>query len=74
MRKKIKYPVVESRIRASGMSMTDVAKAIGVPATTLYDRMSGVTYMTLDVALAIKELLGAEESIDELFAGHGPAA
>ena len=74
MRKKIKYPVVEAKIRASGMSMTDVAKAIGVPATTLYDRMSGVTYMTLDVALAIKEVLGAEESIDELFADNDPAA
>lgn len=74
MRKKIKYPVVESRIRATGMSMEEVAKAIGVPVTTLYDRMSGTTYMTLDVALAIKELLGAEESIDELFADDGPAA
>ena len=56
------------------MSMAEVAKAIGVPVTTLYDRMSGTTYMTLDVALAIKELLGAEESIDELFADDGPAA
>ena len=74
MRKKIKYPVVESKIRATGMSMAEVAKAIGVPVTTLYDRMSETTYMTLDVALAIKELLGATESLDELFDENGPAA
>lgn len=74
MRKKIKYPVVESKIRATGMSMYDMASEIGVPASTLYDKMSGNTRMTLDVARAIKRVLGATESLDELFADDGPAA
>ena len=74
MRKKIKYPVAESKIRATGMSMYDMASKIGVPASTLYDKMSGNTKMTLDVARAIKRVLGATESLDELFADDGPAA
>lgn len=74
MRKKIKYPVVESKIRATGMSMYDIAEEIGVPASTLYDKMSGNTRMTLDVAKAIKKVLGATESLDELFVESGPAA
>lgn len=67
------YPYVEQKIRESGKSKTDIAKEIGVPVSTFYDKLAGKTEISVELAKKIKQAVNAQEPLDVLFT-HSPAA
>ena len=61
------YPNVEQKIKESGKSKTEIAKEVGVPVSTFYDKLAGKTEISVDLAKKIKQAVNAEESLDVLF-------
>lgn len=63
---------IEVKMASLGMKRKDLANEISMPYSTLTEKMQGKTKFTLDEALSIKMALGAEESVEELFAATEP--
>lgn len=61
------YPNVEQKIKESGKSKTEIAKEVGVPVSTFYDKLAGKTEISVDLAKKIKQAVNAEEPLDVLF-------
>lgn len=61
------YPNVRAEIARAGITLTDLGQRIGMARTTIYDKASGRSEFSLDEALAIKEALGVDMTLEELF-------
>lgn len=61
------YPNLRAEIARLGLTMADVAQAIGVSTTHFSLKMTGKFGFTLAEAFAIKKFLKTKLSIDELF-------
>ena len=62
------YKNLEAELARSGMTKGDLAKALQIRPTTLSNKLSGKSIITLAEALKIKCILGVNMSIEELFA------
>ena len=61
------YQIIESRLVLLGISKKELAQALGISYHTLLLKLQGKSSFTLDEALAVKELIRASESVEELF-------
>ena len=61
------YQIIESRLALLGISKKELAQALGISYHTLLLKLQGKSSFTLDEALAVKELIRASESVEELF-------
>ena len=61
------YKVLESKLAYRGISERTLADAIQMNYNTLRSKLIGKSKFTLDEAVAIKEYLNEEISIEELF-------
>lgn len=61
------YPNLRAELARKDMSIPQLAEMTGMKTTTLYDKYNGRTAFTLDEAGKIRDVLGLDMSIDELF-------
>lgn len=61
------YPNVERKIKESGKTKSEIAKEVGVPVSTFYDKLSGKTEISVNLAKKIKHAVNADEPLDVLF-------
>ena len=61
------YQIIESRLVLLGISKKELVQALGISYHTLLLKLQGKSSFTLDEALAVKELIRASESVEELF-------
>lgn len=61
------YPNLRAELARRNMNIPQLAELTGIKTTTLYDKFNGRTAFTLDEAVKIRDVLGLEMSIDELF-------
>lgn len=61
------YPNLRAELARKDMSIPQLAEMTGMKTTTLYDKYNGRTAFTLDEACKIRDVLGLDMSIDELF-------
>lgn len=62
------YKNLEAELARKGITKGDLAKALQIRPTTLSNKLSGKSIITLKEALTIKSVLGVEMSLEELFA------
>ncbi len=63
----MKYPVIEKLIRENNLTVASLAKRIGVPKSTLYNKLMGDSDVGIVLAKKIKTALGTSEPIEVLF-------
>lgn len=63
----MKYPAIEKLIRENNLTVVSLAKRIGVPKSTLYNKLMGDSDVGIVLAKKIKTALGASEPIEVLF-------
>lgn len=61
------YPNLRAELARKDMSIPRLAELTGIKTTTLYDKYNGRSAFTLDEAVKIRDVLGLDMSIDELF-------
>lgn len=61
------YPNLRAEIARKGVTATAIADALGITKGTLSLKMQGKSAFTVPEAKAIKKLLDADVTIDELF-------
>ncbi len=61
------YPNLRAEIARKGVTATAIADALGITKGTLSQKMQGKSAFTVPEAKAIKKLLDADVTIDELF-------
>ena len=61
------FPNLRAELARKGMSIPQLADLTGIKTTTLYDKFNGRSAFTLDEAVLIRDALGLDMSIDELF-------
>lgn len=61
------YPVLRAEMARQDVSRAALAEKIGMPSATFYSKFNGRHAFTLDEANAIKEALGVDIPIEELF-------
>ena len=61
------FPNLRAELARKGMSIPQLAELTGIKTTTLYDKFNGRSAFTLDEAVLIRDALGLDMSIDELF-------
>ena len=61
------FPNLRAELARKGMSIPQLAELTGIKTTTLYDKFNGRSAFTLDEAILIRDALGLDMSIDELF-------
>ena len=61
------YPNLRAELARKDMSIPQLAELTGIKTTTLYDKYNGRSAFTLDEAVLIRDALGLDMSIDELF-------
>ena len=61
------YPNLRAELARKNMSIPQLAELTGIKTTTLYDKYNGRSDFTLDEAVKIRDCLGLDMSIDELF-------
>ncbi len=62
------YPNLRAEMARKNINLVALAKMIGMAQTTMYDKFNGRSVFDLDEADAIKDALGVNMSIDDLFA------
>ena len=60
------YPLAEKYLRISGKTVEELAEEVGTSRSTMYYKLNGGSDMSM--AIKVKAALGAEESIEKLFA------
>lgn len=60
--------LIES-LKKSGISYTRLARLIGMPPSTMHDKIHGLTSFTLEEAVKIREALDVKMTVEELFKG-----
>ena len=63
----MKYPAIEKLIRENNLTVVSLAKRIGVPKSTLYNKLMGDSDVGIVLAKKIKTALGKSEPIEVLF-------
>lgn len=63
---RLKFPKINEQVHRLGIKQKVMAEAIGIPTSTLSDRLAGRTEWTLSEGVAIAKWLGV--SLDELTA------
>lgn len=63
----VRYPNLERKIRESGKSKKEIIKEIGIPVSTFYDKLAGKTEISIGLAKKIRQAIGTEEPLEELF-------
>lgn len=66
------YPMLESYIKKSGLNKTEIARRTGTPASTFYAKLAGESDISLEFALKLKAVVGADESVEDLFRKKDP--
>ncbi len=61
------FPNIAKELVRNGFKLVDLAQKIGMSKTALYDRYTGRVVFSLPDAIKIKEALGSEMTIEELF-------
>lgn len=61
------FPNLRAELARKGISIPQLAEMADMKVTTLYDKYNGRTAFTLDEAIKIRDVLGLDMSIDELF-------
>ena len=61
------YPVLRAEMARRDISRAALAEMIGMPAATFYAKFSGRFGFSLEEATAIKEAIGVDMPIEELF-------
>ena len=61
------YPNLRADLARKDMSIPQLAELTGIKTTTLYDKYNGRSAFSLDEAVLIRDALGLDMSIDELF-------
>lgn len=61
------YPNLRAELARKDISIPQLAELTGIKTTTLYDKYNGRSAFTLDEAVLIRDSLGLDMSIDELF-------
>lgn len=64
---KIIYRKLAARIALLGLRKNEVARLLGISASTLHNKLCGVTEFTLTEVLALKKMLCMTSSIEEAF-------
>ena len=63
----MKYPAIEKLIRENNLTVVSLAKRIGVPKSTLYNKLMGDSDVGIVLAKKIKTALSTSEPIEVLF-------
>lgn len=63
----MKYPAIEKLILENNLTVVSLAKRIGVPKSTLYNKLMGDSDVGIVLAKKIKTALGTSEPIEVLF-------
>lgn len=63
------YTKLIESLRESGIPYTRLARMIGMPPSTMHDKIHGLTSFTLEEAVKIREALDEEMPVEELFRG-----
>ena len=63
----MKYPAIEKLIRENNLTVVSLAKRIGVPKSTLYNKLMGDSDVGIVLDKKIKTALGTSEPIEVLF-------
>lgn len=65
------YPKIEELLSKKKMTVEELAKAVGTSRSTMYYKLNGNSEVGVEMAVRIRAALGAEESIERLFAREG---
>lgn len=68
------YPKVEETMKKMRLKVPELAEAIGVPNSTLYDKLNGKSAMSVVMAQKIRNMLETDDSIEELFGAESTPA
>lgn len=61
------YPKIEELLSKEKMTVEELAKEVGTSRSTMYYKLNGNSEIGVDMAVRIRAVLGAEESIELLF-------
>lgn len=61
------YPKIEELLSKKRMTVEELAKEVGTSRSTMYYKLNGNSEIGVDMAVRIRAVLGAEESIELLF-------
>lgn len=62
------YPKIEELLSKKKMTVEELAKVVGTSRSTMYYKLNGNSEIGVEMAIRIRAALGAEESIERLFA------
>ena len=65
------YPKIEELLSKKKMTVEELAKAVSTSRSTMYYKLNGNSEVGVEMAVRIRAALGAEESIERLFAREG---
>lgn len=61
------YPKIEELLSKKKMTVEELAKEVGTSRSTMYYKLNGNSEIGVNMAVRIRAVLGAEESIEPLF-------
>ena len=61
------YPNLRAELARKGIGIPQLAELTNIKTTTLYDKYNGRSAFSLDEAMLIRDSLGLDMSIEELF-------
>jgi plasmid maintenance system antidote protein VapI len=61
------YKNVEAELKRAGKTKGELARFLGIRPTTLSNKLNGKSIITLTQALSIKQFIGVEMALEELF-------
>lgn len=65
--KKVVYPILDAELNRQQLTYATLAKLLNRPATTITQKLNGTLRIDKETALAIKEILGVDIPLEELF-------
>lgn len=65
---------LEAEISRRGIKKGDIARMLNIQATTLSNKLSGKSELTMSEAIKIKQFLGVNMPLEELFAAQRKGA
>ena len=61
------YGNLQAEMARKNISRREIARQLGITATTLSLKLNGKSNLTLDECVRIKKIIGTDESLDYLF-------
>ena len=65
------YPNLEAELKRKNVKRTDLAKLLGCSVGTISEKMTGGSSFSFDAAVKIKQFIGVDIELEELFAKDG---